>query len=71
MVKKEKMNGINKKGIGDIRLLLGVIIVMIGSVGLLLWGAGFALNNSLSSFIGRLILATISIVILIIERIVK
>ncbi len=61
---------INKKGQTD-RLLLGIIIIIFGSVGVLFWGYGIVNNLSNASWIGRLILGLISILVLIIERFLK
>ncbi len=52
----------------QVRLLLGIIILMFGGLGVLFWGLGILFNNVTVSWMGRIILALISIVVLIMER---
>ena len=61
---------INKKGQTD-RLMLGIIIIIFGAVGVLFWGYGIVNNLVNASWIGKLILGLISVLVLIIERFLK
>lgn len=53
------------------RLLLGVIILLFGAVGVIFWGYGIATNLTTASWIGKLILGLISVLVLIIERFLR
>ena len=63
----------NKKGQSTIsfNLLLAMSVLLFGSLGIALWSFGIALNNINSIWIGKIIIGTISIIVLIIERFLK
>lgn len=52
----------------QIRLITGISIVLFGTLGSLFWGLGIAFNNPASIFIGQLIMSTLPIILLIIQR---
>ena len=61
----------NKRGQVSIKLLIAMSILLFGSLGIALWSFGIATSNINASWIGRIILGTISLVVLIIERFVR
>jgi len=58
--------GFDKKG--QVRLAIGIAIILFGSIGATFWGLGIATNNPGLSFIGRLITATLPIITIILEK---
>lgn len=56
---------------GQSRLMLGMIILIFGALGILFWGLGIILNSSNSTWIGKIIIGLISLIVLIIERFIK
>ena len=53
------------------RLMLGIIVLVFGAVGILFWGYGIANNLASASWIGKLILGLISILVLALEKFLK
>ena len=53
------------------RLMLGIIVLLFGALGVLFWGLGIVLNSVNSTWIGKIIIGLISIIVLILERFVK
>lgn len=65
------MKEINKEGQASINLIIGISIIMIGVLCSFFLGLGIAFSNSTLSFIGSLILASLGLIVLIIERLLK
>ena len=63
------MREINTKG--QSRMLLGMIILLFGTLGILFWGLGIVLNSANSTWIGKIIIGLISLIVLIIERFIR
>ena len=61
----------NKKGILQDRLFLAMVVLVFGGVGILIWSYGIASNLSSASWIGKIILTVIGLLVLIIERFLK
>jgi len=53
------------------RLMLGMIVLLFGALGILFWGLGIIQSSANSVWIGKIILALIGIIVLIIERFIK
>lgn len=53
------------------RLMLGIIILLFGTLGILFWGLGIIYNNINASWIGKVILGAITLIVLIIERFLR
>ena len=53
------------------RLILGITVLLFGAVGILFWGYGIIQNSINSSWIGKVILALIGILVLIMEKFIK
>ena len=66
---KNKINLRNKKA--QERLMLGMTVLLFGALGILFWGLGIIQNSANSIWIGKIILALIGIIVLIIERFIK
>ncbi len=60
-----------KKGQAEIRLLLALIVIFLGAVGSIFWGIGIALENSPLSWIGRLLVASLPFIVVLLERLLK
>jgi len=51
--------------------MLGMTVLLFGALGILFWGLGIIQNSANSIWIGKIILALIGIIVLIIERFIK
>lgn len=60
-----------KAEINNMQLLLGIIVIFLGTAGAVLWGVGIALNNSTFSWLGGVLIALIGFVVAILSRWLK
>lgn len=60
-----------KKGQSNANIFLGIAVMIIGVVGSLFWGLGLALQSSQLLWIGRLIVASLPFIVVLIERFIK
>jgi len=60
----------NKKGQIN-KILLGVIVLLFGALGIFFWGFGIINNLPTSSWIGKVMLGSISLIVLIMEKFLK
>ncbi|MBI5072483.1 hypothetical protein HZA99_01560 [Candidatus Woesearchaeota archaeon] len=59
----------NKSGeISNIQLLLGIIVMFLGTAGAILWGVGIAINNSTFSWLGGTLFALVGFAVAILSR---
>lgn len=54
--------------INNVQLLLGIIIVFLGTAGAILWGVGIAINNPTFSWLGGVLFALIGFIVAILSR---
>ena len=54
-----------------IRVLLALIVILLGVIGSIFWGLGIALNNVQLLWIGRVLVASIPLVVVILERFLR
>ena len=54
-----------------IRVLLALIVILLGGIGSIFWGLGIALNNVQLLWIGRVLVASIPLVVVILERFLR
>jgi hypothetical protein len=67
------MQGINgcmdKSGkISNVQLLLGILVIFLGTAGAVLWGVGIALGNATFSWLGGSLIALIAFIATILSR---
>ena len=55
----------------QINLFLGLVIIMLGIVGSIFWGMGVIFQNTFSLWIGRLVVASLPFIVVLIERFIK
>lgn len=60
-----------KAEINNMQLLLGIIVIFLGTAGAVLWAVGIALNNSTFSWLGGVLIALIGFVVAILSRWLK
>jgi len=60
-----------KKRQSNINIFLGIAVIIIGSIGSLFWGLGLALQNTQLLWIGRLMVASLPFIVVLIERFIK
>lgn len=60
-----------KKGTSNLRMLLALIVILIGTFGSVFWGVGIGFSNNFLIWVGRLLLASIPFTVVIIERWIK
>jgi len=56
----------NKKA--EARLMGGIFLILFGALGFLFWGLGIIFNSVNSIWIGKVLLAAIALIVVIIER---
>ena len=61
----------DKKGQLGTKFFLGMAVMLIGSIGSVLWGLGLSNNNPVLLWSGRLVVASIPFIVVIFERFVK
>jgi len=59
------------KNKAQIRLLSGMSVLLFGAIGILFWGYGIITASTNATWLGKLILGLISILVLIVERFIK
>ncbi len=59
----------NKIGeINNLQLLLGIIVVFLGTAGAVLWGVGIAINNATFSWLGGALFALVGFTVALLSR---
>ena len=61
---------ISKKGQAEIRVFVGLVIIMVGVLSVTFMGLGFMFNNSALVWVGSVVLGIVSVVSAILEKVV-
>ena len=61
----------NKKGQLGTKFFLGIAVMLIGSIGSILWGLGLSDNNPILLWSGRLLVASLPFIVVIFERFIE